>query len=151
MAQSPIYDQINDNLKKAIKDQVATLETLVDDIPEQSDHYRVMCEGADLVLDILKRASICDKSISGWLKALSRDQLDFVKEKVIDLINQKDNENRVKLWAIKSSYWGVDGSGYYRSFKEAAAGLIVALNNDSVECEEKKNTLSIYPVFICKI
>lgn len=149
MADGAIYNQIREAVQKDIDAQVEHLKGLIDSIPESKERYIIMHEGAQTVLNVLKRDAICSQGTTAWLKNLDYEQLVFAKEKCTELINKKDDEEKIKIWYTKSDLIvDFDDDGYYLTYEEAVEGLLKIIKDNSKENANKRNSLGIYPIMV---
>jgi hypothetical protein len=150
MSDGAIYNQLSDKTKQRIDEQIAYLKQCADEhYPEQKERFTALRDGAKTVLDIIKSDKICGTGTTNWLSNLDYDQLVFAKEKCIELITKKDDEEKIKIWYTKSDLI-VDfhDNGYYLTYQEAVEGLIKIVKENAEENAEKRNSLGIYPMMI---
>ena len=149
MADGAIYNQIKEAVQKDIEAQVEHLKGLIDDTSESKERYIIMSEGAQTVLNVLNRDAICATGTTAWLKNLDYDQLVFAKERCTELINKKDDEEKIKIWNTKSDLIvDYEENGYYLTYEEAVAGLLKIIEDNSKENANKRNSLGIYPMMV---
>lgn len=95
---TPLVSTLSSDVRLEINSQIAHLSKLKDEDWDESERFRIMTDGAMLVLNILENCSWGKEGTKNWLSHMDKRQLEYAKKEIEQLIKAKENEEKESVY-----------------------------------------------------